>query len=84
MLICRCDRPIPANERRKIALFCNVRPEAVIAALDVDTIYQVPMSYHAEGMDREVLRHFGFPTIWSRMFPAGSASSKSSARRKAR
>ncbi len=61
MLICRCDRPIPGNERRKIALFCNVRPEAVIAALDVDTIYQVPVSYHAEGMDREVLRHFGFP-----------------------
>ncbi len=61
MLICRCDRPIPANERRKIALFCNVRPEAVIAALDVDTIYQVPVSYHAEGMDREVLRHFGLP-----------------------
>ena len=61
MLICRCDRPIPDNERRKIALFCNVRPEAVIAALDVDTIYQVPISYHAEGMDREVLRHFGLP-----------------------
>ena len=61
MLLCRCDRPIPANERRKIALFCNVRPEAVIAALDVDTIYQVPVSYHAEGMDREVLRHFGCP-----------------------
>jgi CTP synthase len=61
MLLCRCDRPIPTNERRKIALFCNVRPEAVIAALDVDTIYQVPISYHAEGMDREVLRHFGLP-----------------------
>src|ERR1700761_7243365 len=59
MLLCRCDRPIPANERRKIALFCNVRPEAVIPALDVDTIYQVPIAYHAEGMDREVLRHFG-------------------------
>jgi CTP synthase len=58
MLLCRCDRPIPANERRKIALFCNVRPEAVIPALDVDTIYAVPISYHAEGMDREVLRHF--------------------------
>ena len=52
MLLCRCDRPIPANERRKIALFCNVRPEAVIAALDVDTIYAVPISYHEEGMDR--------------------------------
>jgi len=61
MLLCRCDRPIPPNERRKIALFCNVRPEAVIAALDVDTIYAVPISYHAEGMDREVLRHFGLP-----------------------
>ncbi len=61
MLLCRCDRPIPENERRKIALFCNVRPEAVIAALDADTIYAVPISYHAEGMDREVLRHFGLP-----------------------
>ena len=62
MLLCRCDRPIPENERRKIALFCNVRPEAVIAALDVDTIYAVPVRYHAEGMDQEVLRHFGLPS----------------------
>jgi CTP synthase len=61
MLLCRCDRPIPENERRKIALFCNVRPEAVIPALDVNTIYDVPISYHNEGMDREVLRHFGLP-----------------------
>jgi CTP synthase len=61
MLLCRCDRPIPENERRKLALFCNVRPEAVIAARDVDTIYAVPASYHAEGMDREVLRHFALP-----------------------
>ncbi len=61
MLLCRCDRPIPDNERRKIALFCNVRPAAVIPALDVGTIYQVPIAYHAEGMDREVLRHFGLP-----------------------
>src|SRR5271168_3954618 len=59
MLLCRCDRPIPDNERRKIALFCNVRPAAVIPALDVATIYQVPIAYHAEGMDREVLHHFG-------------------------
>jgi CTP synthase len=59
MLLCRCDRPIPDNERRKIALFCNVRPAAVIPALDVASIYQVPIAYHAEGMDREVLRHFG-------------------------
>src|ERR1700710_2161658 len=59
MLLCRCDRPIPDNERRKIASFCNVRPSAVIPALDVVTIYDVPLAYHAEGMDREVLRHFG-------------------------
>ena len=61
MLLCRADRQIPDAERRKIANFCNVRPQAVIAALDVDTIYAVPISYHAEGMDREVLRHFGLP-----------------------
>ncbi len=42
MLLCRCDRPIPENERRKIALFCNVQPRSVIGALDVDTIYAVP------------------------------------------
>jgi CTP synthase len=61
MLICRCDREIPENERRKIASFCNVRAEAVVPALDVDTIYTVPISYHEAGMDREVLRHFGLP-----------------------
>jgi CTP synthase len=61
MLLCRCDRPIPDNERRKIALFCNVRPQAVIPALDVATIYDVPIAYHAQGMDQEVLRHFDLP-----------------------
>ena len=61
MLICRCDRPIPDNERRKIASFCNVRTEAVVPALDVNTIYAVPISYHEAGMDREVLRHFNLP-----------------------
>jgi CTP synthase len=61
MLLCRCDRVIPDGERRKIALFCNVQPEAVITAIDVDTIYDVPINYHAEGMDREVLRHFRLP-----------------------
>jgi len=59
ILLCRCDRPIPENERRKIALFCNVRPESVIPALDASTIYEVPLAYHAEGLDVEVLRHFG-------------------------
>ncbi|TQF77126.1 CTP synthase [Elioraea sp. Yellowstone] len=61
ILLCRCDRPIPEGERRKIALFCNVREAAVIPALDVDTIYAVPIAYHREGLDREVLRHFGLP-----------------------
>ncbi len=58
ILLCRCDRPIPADEKRKIALFCNVRPQSVIEAPDVDFIYEVPLSYHNEGIDREVLHHF--------------------------
>lgn len=58
ILLCRCDREVPADSRRKIAQFCNVRPSAVIQALDVDTIYAVPGAYHAEGYDDEVLRHF--------------------------
>ncbi|MGE3652230.1 MAG: CTP synthase, partial [Reyranellaceae bacterium] len=61
LLLCRSDRPIPPNERRKIALFCNVRPERVIEALDADTIYQVPISYHDQGYDREVCRYFDLP-----------------------
>jgi CTP synthase len=61
LLLCRSDRAIPPNERRKIALFCNVKPECVIEARDVDTIYQVPIAYHDQGYDREVCRHFGLP-----------------------
>jgi len=59
VLMCRCDRPIPKDERRKIALFCNVRESAVIQAMDVDTIYDVPNAYHLEGLDDEVLSVFG-------------------------
>ncbi|MEE8270807.1 MAG: CTP synthase [Alphaproteobacteria bacterium] len=59
ILLCRADREIPENEQRKIALFCNVRPQRVIAALDVDTIYQVPVSYHEQGLDDQVLDYFG-------------------------
>ncbi|MFM2044831.1 MAG: synthase [Pseudomonadota bacterium] len=59
MLLCRADREIPENERRKIALFCNIQKERVIAALDVDTIYQVPISYHEQGFDIQVLKAFG-------------------------
>jgi CTP synthase len=59
ILLCRCDRPIPPPARKKIALFCNLRENRIIPALDVDTIYAVPRAYHAEGFDREVCRHFG-------------------------
>ncbi|NJL07821.1 MAG: CTP synthase [Methylacidiphilales bacterium] len=59
ILLCRTDRPIPKEERRKLALFCNVRETAVIEARDVDSIYAVPLAYHAEGFDVEVLHAFG-------------------------
>jgi CTP synthase len=59
ILLCRCEKPLPDLERAKIALFCNVRKEAVIPALDAASIYSVPLQYHAEGLDAEVLRHFG-------------------------
>ncbi|WEK46961.1 MAG: CTP synthase [Candidatus Andeanibacterium colombiense] len=59
LLLCRCEHELPEGERRKIALFCNVRPEAVIPALDASSIYAVPLQYHHEGLDAEVLRHFG-------------------------
>ncbi|HZK91300.1 MAG TPA: CTP synthase [Stellaceae bacterium] len=62
ILLCRCDREIPVSARKKIALFCNLREERVIPALDVDTIYQVPAAYHAHGFDHEVCRHFGLAT----------------------
>jgi CTP synthase len=58
VLLCRAEREIPEAERRKIALFCNVRHEAVIPALDVGSIYEVPVSYHREGLDAEVCNHF--------------------------
>jgi CTP synthase len=59
ILLCRTDREIPKEERRKLALFCNVRESAVIEARDVDNIYAVPEAYSAEGLDREVLQAFG-------------------------
>src|SRR5437762_1773594 len=59
ILLCRTDRPIPKEERRKLGLFCNVRESAVIEARDVDNIYAVPEAYHAAGLDREVLAAFG-------------------------
>jgi len=59
ILLCRTDRPIPPEERRKLGLFCNVRESAVIEARDVDNIYAVPEGYHAAGLDGEVLSAFG-------------------------
>ncbi len=59
ILLCRSSQPVPIEQRSKIALFCNVRPEAVIQALDVKSIYEVPIRYHAEGLDTQVLIHFG-------------------------
>jgi CTP synthase len=59
ILLCRCDRDIPKEERRKLGLFCNVRESAVIEARDVDNIYAVPEAYHVAGLDDEVLAAFG-------------------------
>ena len=59
VLVCRSEHPLPESDRAKIALFCNVRKEAVIAALDAESIYEVPLQYHAEGLDDEVLAAFG-------------------------
>ena len=58
ILLCRCDRPIPATEKTKIASFCNVRPSSVIEARDLGHIYDVPAAYHGEGLDSEILWHF--------------------------
>ena len=59
MLLCRTQIEMPANEKRKLALFCNVREENVIQALDAQSIYQVPINYSREGMDEAVCRYFG-------------------------
>ncbi|WP_127900733.1 CTP synthase [Solirhodobacter olei] len=58
VLLLRSDRAVPEKEREKIALFCNVRPDAVIAAPDLKTIYEAPLAYHREGLDRAVLDAF--------------------------
>ena len=61
IILCRSDREIPADARRKIGLFCNVPVECVIPAPDVSTIYEVPLTYHEQGFDVQVCRHFGIP-----------------------
>ncbi len=62
ILLCRTDREIPKDERRKLALFCNVRETAVIEARDARSIYDVPLAYHEAGLDSEVLAAFGLDT----------------------
>jgi CTP synthase len=59
VLVCRSEHPIPEREREKIALFCNVRKEAVVAAYDLKSIYEAPLAYHREGLDQAVLDAFG-------------------------
>ncbi|SEN46027.1 CTP synthase [Pseudorhodobacter antarcticus] len=59
VLLLRSEHPIPEKEREKIALFCNVRKESVIAAYDLKTIYEAPLAYHREGLDQAVLDAFG-------------------------
>ncbi len=59
VLVCRSEMPIPEKERAKLALFCNVRPDSVIAAQDLASIYDAPLAYHNEGMDQAVLDAFG-------------------------
>src|SRR5210317_1558080 len=58
ILVCRSEGPIPRKEREKLALFCNVRPDSVIAAQDLSTIYDAPLAYHREGLDQAVLDAF--------------------------
>jgi CTP synthase len=73
ILVCRSEHPIPLDARRKIALFCNVPEQAVIRALDLDTIYAVPRAYHEEGLDSQVCQHFGIEiepldlSVWDRV-----------------
>ena len=73
ILLCRTEHPLPDDQRAKIGLFCNIRGSAVVLARDVSNIYEVPLSYHYEGLDREVVRHFGLPattpdlSAWTRI-----------------
>ncbi|WHU03581.1 MULTISPECIES: CTP synthase [unclassified Sphingomonas] len=65
VIVCRSEKPLPASDRAKIALFCNVPASSVIPALDAPTIYGVPLQYHAEGLDVEVLKAFGIDVAGS-------------------
>lgn len=62
MLLCRCDRHLPESSKAKLALFCNIAPENVIEAIDVDNVYRVPLEFARQEMDLKVLAHFGITT----------------------
>src|SRR2546430_4615491 len=76
VVLCRADRPLPDGDRRKIALFTNVPPEAVIPALDTDSIYKIPVALHAEGLDAIVCRKLSLSprpadlTVWRNLVEA--------------
>jgi CTP synthase len=76
VILCRADRPLPDGDRRKIALFTNVTPEAVIPALDTDSIYKIPAALHAEGLDEIVCRKLSLSpkpadlTVWNKLVDA--------------
>ena len=76
VLLCRTDRPLPEDERRKIALFCNVQKEAVISAWDVDHIYKIPMMLHQQMLDEivchklQILARAADLTAWTRLVHA--------------
>src|SRR5271166_137762 len=76
IVMCRADRPLPDGDRRKIALFTNVTPEAVIPALDADSIYKIPAALHAEGLDEIVCRKLNLSprpadlSVWNRLVDA--------------
>src|SRR5216110_1108885 len=76
VVLCRADRPIPDGDRRKIALFTNVAPEAVIPAVDTDSIYKIPLALHAEGLDEIVCRKLSLSpkpadlSVWNKLVDA--------------
>jgi len=76
VILCRADRPLPDSDRRKIALFTNVAPEAVIPALDTDSIYKIPAALHAEGLDEIVCRKLSLSpkpadlSVWNKLVDA--------------
>lgn len=65
ILLCRCDREIPQETRKKLALFCNMKESQVIPAYDVESIYEVPLKYHENGLGVEVMKYFDInPTLY--------------------